>query len=150
MDAAVSRATDRAWWNRDKLYKTLDLSTDQRREMDALLTSFIELTAELRPRQRSANESFASAAAEGKWQDARQAATLGIETSGAVGEAQIQLVLDVLTLLSDDQRSLVSEQFPHLLRPNWAMRTTSTAMAQISRGRQSRDAAPGHGEPDHD
>jgi len=104
------------WWNSPQLVEALSLSAEQREKMDASLAAYREsVTGE----GRETLASFYAALAKGDWEAARADLKQLSERSAAQMQARGDLKLDVLRVLDDEQRALLVESYPGLLRQGW-------------------------------
>ncbi|MCP3963556.1 MAG: hypothetical protein GY719_37445 [bacterium] len=114
----MTRVISRMWWNQPEKVATLALKVEQREKMDTLGRAYLES-------QRGSNAgreafgSFAEALEAGDWDAARERSkTLAEATSGPV-QAQANLMIDALALLSADQRAKLAAELPGLLSGPW-------------------------------
>lgn len=106
----------RAWWNQPDLVAALKLTNEQRTKMNALLTHSFESQRAAQLQQGQHQKDYEQALAKGDWQTARQQAAAIREGLVATWAAQSTLKIDVLALLTPEQRQIVATQYPLLLR----------------------------------
>jgi len=106
----------RAWWNQPELVVALKLSDAQRTKMDGLLTQSAESQRAVQQPQGQHQKALEQALASGDWQSARTEASAIRNGLVAIWAAQSTLKIDVLALLTPEQRQIVAAQYPLLLR----------------------------------
>ncbi|MGD0946258.1 MAG: hypothetical protein ABSA52_02425 [Candidatus Binatia bacterium] len=106
----------RAWWNQPELVVALKLSDAQRTKMDGLLTQSAESQRAVQRPQGQHEKALEQALASGDWQSARREASAIRDGLVAIWAAQSTLKIDVLALLTPEQRQIVVAQYPLLLR----------------------------------
>jgi Spy/CpxP family protein refolding chaperone len=104
------------WWNSPQMVETLSLSAEQREKMDAALAAYRRLVT---GEGRETLASFHAALAAGDWDAARAGLKQLSERSAVQMQARGDLKLDVLRVLDDEQRALLVERYPGLLRQGW-------------------------------
>ena len=108
------------WWNDPALVEALELSDASRSEMDGHCRAYVQNRPERA--DRGVRTDFEAALREGDWERARQHLRERAAEAGKRLEAQGELKIRVLSLLSDEQRAKLVEKKPKLLRQAWAPR----------------------------
>lgn len=108
----------RAWWNQEAKVRELSLSEEQRREMDQLMTVFLDVRRKAISDQKEAFRAFGEAAVKGPAATQAAASQL-VEAMAASPRAQVQLMVDVTALLSSEQTKKIVEKYPKLLSSQW-------------------------------
>jgi len=117
--AAVVRTRQQAWWNREAISTELDLTEQQRTRMDEILASSLRLQDEAQQKQREARRRFDAALEQGDFPAARrQAPGLG-QAVGNTIESRSTLMIDLLAVLTAEQRRKLLSEHPGLLRQPW-------------------------------
>jgi hypothetical protein len=98
-----------------QLIEALSLKPEQREKMDAFLAASRQGAGE----GRELFGSFHEALAKGDWKTARSDLEKLAERSAAQTRAGGELKLHVLEALDDQQRALLAEKYPGLLRTQW-------------------------------
>lgn len=106
----------RAWWNQAEPVDALKLTDAQRTKMNDLLTRSVESQRAAQPQQGQHQKAFEQALANGDWASARKEATGLRDGMAATWAAQTALKIDVLSVLTAEQRQLVVARYPLLLR----------------------------------
>ncbi|MEM8997233.1 MAG: hypothetical protein AAGF23_20790 [Acidobacteriota bacterium] len=116
-EAEASPAAANAWWNQSRYIERLALSADGRTQMDAALTAHLESTD---PKARAETQAkLHGALLAGEW-DAARAALDGVNTARNEAFAdQTELKIEVLKLLSPEQRQVLANDFPRLIARPW-------------------------------
>lgn len=103
------------WWNDPGVIKVLSLSDEQRATMDVSLRAYREkLPSDRRP------IAFHEALVQGDWQQARR------ENDKVAGMAEKSvrmrgnLKIDILSMLSEEQKGLLVDGYPQLIYKPWA------------------------------
>lgn len=118
----VERRISRAWWNRDNIVATLALSTSQRDRMSQIMRTHMASRAKMQKQNRSARQPFQDALAGGKLDVARAEAEKLAASMSLANLRQLEMMVDIIALLSDRQREILHRGFPHLLQRSWAER----------------------------
>lgn len=117
-----ARAPDlhsKIWWNQPTKVSELMLSQEQRTKMDALLTSYLESRSDGPRRQRAALNAMGEALVAGNEAAARAAGKeLAEVMSGGVRE-QTEMMVEVIALLTPQQRQKLGSSYPRLLSQLW-------------------------------
>ncbi|MEM7351681.1 MAG: Spy/CpxP family protein refolding chaperone [Acidobacteriota bacterium] len=118
---AMDRVISLMWWNQGPKVTSLELTDDQRTQLDALgrayLTGRKQSTA-----QRDALTAFSEALKQNDFAEARAKAKALAEASAEPHLAQATMMIEALELLSAGQREKMASTFPGLLEGPW-MRT---------------------------
>jgi Spy/CpxP family protein refolding chaperone len=102
------------WWNDPKMVKALSLTDEQRQKMSDKLASYRkQVPQDRRP------DAFHEALVQGEWKDARSES----EKVAKLAEMSVQmrgtLKIDVISLLSKEQRELLVDRYPRLIYKPW-------------------------------
>lgn len=104
------------WWNDLRVVEELSLSEEQREKMDAYLEAFRQTAP---PDGQETFASFMEALGAGEWKEARSELKRLSEQASAPIRARGELKIDVLSVLSDEQREKLAERYPRLIRQRW-------------------------------
>lgn len=118
--AAARRRRTRAsesmvWWNSPSVVEQLSLADEQRAKMDGYLRAYRRKEPEDNRRP-----SFGDALAAGSWLEARAQLKQLEDQAVASIRARGELKIDVLSILSEDQRKTLVERYDRLIRQRWA------------------------------
>ena len=116
--AAPKAPRGHLWWNDDELVAKLSLSAEQRKQMDALFEKFQKQRAN--PAQH--REAFHAALRQGKLDEARKELAAWADSESAQVRAAGGLKLEVLSLLSAEQRTQLQAMHPNLVGAVWVPR----------------------------
>lgn len=130
---STAESLESMWWNDPALVEALELSDASRSEMDDHCRAFVENRPERA--DRGVRRPFEDALREGDWEQARQHLRKRTEEAGKRIEAQGELKIRVLSLLSDEQRARLVEKKPNLLRQVWSPRRLAGPGRQKPPGR---------------
>jgi len=109
----------RIWWNNPDIATVLHLSTAQRSRMDAALGARLPEFRSNRQQRHSAQAAVGEQLEKGDWAAARTAGAVVSGLAGNDARLQVELKIDVLTILSSDQLRELGQKYPHLLRQPW-------------------------------
>ena len=115
--SARQYAIDRIWWNRESHIEKIELTTEQRQQMDQLLEGFLEVRNS-EARMAPVRE-FRAALSSGDTDKARELIAPATEAYNAPMTAQMKLSVDVVELLTEGQLKLIHENYPDLLKRPW-------------------------------
>ncbi|MEO1088055.1 MAG: hypothetical protein AAFY88_27800, partial [Acidobacteriota bacterium] len=115
--AEASPAMANAWWNQARFIERLALSPDGRQQMDAILAEHLESAD---PKARAQTQAkLHEALLAGDW-DAARAALDGVNTARTASfNDQTELKIEILKLLSSEQRQVIADNFPRLIARPW-------------------------------
>lgn len=117
--SAHAGAPDRTlWWNDPVIVEQVGLSEGQRSKMDAAYASYSERASSGR-RTRDVKNDFLAALEKGDWKDARTQLDLWTSQESNPQHAMAEMKLEILQLLSADQRNTLMESYPRILRRPW-------------------------------
>jgi len=102
------------WWNDPKIGKALSLTDEQRTKMDERLDAYHAKVPENRK-----PEAFHEILIQGDWKAARGENEKLAETAAKGVEMRGTLKIDVLSLLSDEQRKALVDKYPRLIYKPW-------------------------------
>ncbi len=119
--ASSASSLDRIWWNRSTFVTTLQLTEQQRHKMDAFLLRALESQRAAQAQFEAKRAAFEAAVTKGDWEAARKAAADARGGLANVWEIQSGLTIDVLSLLSAQQRQDFISKYPQLLRRPWML-----------------------------
>lgn len=104
-----------AWWNEQKLVGELSLTEEQRRKMDAHLDSYRgEAPGDVR------RTPFNEALQGGDEERAREELAKLSDLAAASVRTRGELKINVLSVLTDEQRKILVERYPRLISQPWA------------------------------
>ena len=124
-DPAVEKRNSRSdlvsklWWNQGPKIELLALSEAQREGMDALLEAYLERRAEDAETRRKALDALGAALLEGNESAARQQAEVLAEATSRPTIEQVDLMIEVTSVLTSEQRSLLAREHPKLFSRFW-------------------------------
>jgi Spy/CpxP family protein refolding chaperone len=111
------------WWNDPKIAKSLSLTDEQREKMGEILKVYRQkVPQDQRP------EAFHEALVQGDWKAAHGESEKLAKSAETSVRMRGTLKIDVLSLLSDEQREILVDRYPRLVYQRWrrAMRPAST------------------------
>jgi Spy/CpxP family protein refolding chaperone len=119
----AKRVEAQLWWNDPAVVEKLSLSDDQRAQMDRLFETF---KSERKNASRSSNAQgrFLAALEQGDMDQARNELDSWAEGERAQVQAAGKLKLEVVSLLSEEQREALESAYPRLIRKNWMLRAS--------------------------
>lgn len=130
--------SENIWWNQPRVYEALGLSAEQRAKMDKTLDDRVDARREQAMAYQQHRHSFADAIRAGDFAAARTESDALGGIAATMARAETEIVLDVMALLSADQRAKLNEEFPTLLRRSWLMAARGRGMAAARGGPGSR------------
>jgi hypothetical protein len=110
----------RLWWNDSSLVEKLALDAGQRAKMDAAYARY-QSASSTRGAQ-AARAAFEAALRQGNWPRAREQLDAWMGQLATPVRALALLKIDVLSLLSDEQRKRLHASLPQLLEGSWRPR----------------------------
>jgi Spy/CpxP family protein refolding chaperone len=129
-DAQLTGLLDRIWWNNtDKIYE-LNLTDEQRAQMDAHLVDYHSSLSAERPLRRIRAE-FSDALISGSWEEAHKLSAELIEGIEHRTLLKNDLKIQVMGLMTGEQRELFATAFPRLLKRPWPRTKTSSSPATV-------------------
>lgn len=108
------------WWNRPRLVKRFDLSEKQRASMDDARTHFTAQQMKASQEEQAAREALAQSLWSGDWADARRKASAVADLAAARERLRVELMVGVLTALTEEQRRRLSMEMPRILSAPWS------------------------------
>jgi len=117
----AKRVEGRLWWNDPAVVEKLGLPGDQRAQMDQLFTTY-QTERKNAAASRGARARFLEALEQGDMDRAREELASSAEGEQAMVRALGKLRIDVLTLLSEEQRKALESHYPRLIRQSWMPR----------------------------
>jgi hypothetical protein len=109
----------RIWWNQDAKVQELSLTAEQRKKMDAALTSFLDQRIAFQKEQRDALAAFGEALERGDTAGARtRSRAAGLATAKPV-ELQLEMMMTVVGFLTEEQRTRLTTNYPNMLSRLW-------------------------------
>ncbi|HYD50632.1 MAG TPA: Spy/CpxP family protein refolding chaperone [Terriglobales bacterium] len=118
------QATRRLWWNRSSMIEALKLTVHQREKMDAKFAEHYAKERAAREQSRELRRAYDSDLEKGHWGGARQTAQRLIAVQSQALDSQYSGRIEVLALLTDEQREqLATSRGRRLLTANWLGRT---------------------------
>ena len=109
----------RIWWNQPRFVDGLALDSEQRGGMDRVLERHVEARREKGRSYKQARAEVARAAQAGDWEAAEAASVRLGEAAAELARLEGGLVVDVLRLLTAEQRAKLRDEFPAILRRPW-------------------------------
>ena len=113
-----AKIVERVWWNKDKKISALNLTPELRQKMDQRLIEFLEESQDTPGRDFTG---FAAELSDGNWDKAQAEAQIIADNSAAGTILQTNLMIDIISMLSDEQRQIMTEKFRGMLRRPWVM-----------------------------
>lgn len=120
--AAPKAPRGHLWWNDDEVVAKLSLSAEQRKQMDARFEKFETFEKQERTNPFEAREAFHAALRQGKLDEAQGALSAWADSESAQVRASGGLKLEVLSLLSAEQRKQLQAIHPNLAGALWVPR----------------------------
>ena len=119
----AKRAEARLWWNDPAVVEKLGLLGDPRAQMGQLFETYL---SERKNAARSSNarKPFLEALEQGDMERARSKLDSWAEGERAGVRAGGKLKIEVLSLLSDEQRKALASAYPRLIRKSWVPRSS--------------------------
>ena len=113
---------DALWWNDPKIVKDLSLTDEQRKKMGEVLKAYRKNV----PQDRQPEE-FHETLVQGDWEAARSEGERLAKSAATSIRMRGKLKIDVLSLLSKEQREMLIDRYPRLIYQPWrrAMRGAS-------------------------
>ena len=121
------------WWNQTQKIETLGLSQEQRTRMDASLQGFLEGRPDGRREQREAFESLGKSLGDGEAEAARSHRDDLAKTFSDPIRAQVDMMIEVVSILTPEQREKLVTLHPRLFSGLWIR--SGTPRSLMSRGR---------------
>jgi|UPI0002D5200F hypothetical protein len=133
----MSKSVARAWWNKEVTIDLLKLTSTQRDDMDESLRTYFNINQSALQAQK---ESFIELDAALFKADNDRAQKTGEQMATAVAEAltrQVELMITVLNVLEEKQRTTLASESPELLQRFW-VRTSVRNMSSPKRSDEKR------------
>ncbi len=113
---------DALWWDDPKIVKNLSLTDEQRKKMGEYLEAYRK-----NPPQDLRPEAFHETLVQGDWEAGRSESERLAKRAATSVRMRGTLKIDVLSLLSKEQRELLVDRYPRLIYKPWrrAMRGAS-------------------------
>ena len=110
------------WWNDPKIAKSLSLTDEQRNKMGEILKVYRQKV----PQDRRP-EAFHEALVQGDWKVAHGESEKLAKSAETSVRMRGTLKIDILSMLSDEQREILVDRYPRLVYQRWrrAMRPAS-------------------------
>ncbi len=128
----AQRRVTHSWWNRKPLIDLLSLEEEQRKKMDEVFVARLTAAGDPPASMLAANDAFADALETADWPGARAARARVSEEEGKAKLQELETVIAVLELLTNEQRTTLSKDRPFVMRGGWA-RTGQGMMMQRAR-----------------
>jgi Spy/CpxP family protein refolding chaperone len=119
----AKRAEGRLWWNDPGVVEKLGLSGDQRAQMDQLFETY-QGDRKNAARSSNARKPFVEALEQGDMDRARSELDSWAEGERALVQAGGKFKIEVLSLLSEEQRKALASAYPRLIRRSWVRRAS--------------------------
>jgi hypothetical protein len=136
----AKRPEARLWWNDPAVVEKVGLSGEQRAQMDQLHETY---KGEKKNAARSSNarHRFVEALEQGDVERARSELDSWSEGERAQVRAGGKLKIEVLSLLSGEQRKALASAYPRLIRKNWVPRASwePRPAAKLPAGKQQQE-----------
>jgi len=107
------------WWNQPKKVAELGLEPAQRRSMDALAEAFLAKRKRSIEDQKAAYAALGEALATGDPEAVAARAAAAKKAVAAAPSAQIDLMVGVVALLSEEQKRRLVDRYPKILSRQW-------------------------------
>jgi Spy/CpxP family protein refolding chaperone len=117
----AKRPEVRLWWNDPAVVEKLSLSGEQRAQMDQLFGTYLSERKNA-ARSKNANKRFLEALEQGDGERARKELDSWAEGEQGLVQAGGKLKIEVLSLLSEEQRKALASAYPRLIRKSWVPR----------------------------
>ena len=127
-DAQLSRLLDRVWWNNPDKISELNLTDEQRAQMDVHLVDYHSSLGAERPLRRIRTE-FIDALVSGSWEEAHKLSAELVEGIERSTLRKNDLKIQVMGLMSGEQRGLFATEYPRLLKRPWPRTKTPRSPA---------------------
>ncbi len=129
-NAQLSRLLDRVWWNNPDKISELKITDEQRAQMDVHLVDYHGSLGEQRPLRRIRAE-FNDALVSGSWEEAHKLSAELVEGIEHSTLRKNDLKIQVMGLMSGEQRELFATEYPRLLKRPWPRTKTSRSPATV-------------------
>ena len=117
--SSSSRLVGKMWWNQPAKFEPLGLSAEKRARMDELAEKFLAQRSENIEAQRQAYAALGEALAADDATLISQRAEAVKTAVSATAAAQVDMIVEVTALLTDEQRQRLLEIAPKLLYRQW-------------------------------
>ncbi len=117
----AKRVEGRLWWNDPAVVEKLGLPGEQRAQMDQLFETYLSERKNA-ARSRNADKRFLEALEQPDMDRARKELVSWSEGERALVQASGKLKIEVLSLLSQEQRKALASAYPRLIRKSWVPR----------------------------
>ncbi|MDG1389602.1 MAG: hypothetical protein P8P79_14280 [Halioglobus sp.] len=136
----LAKSVARAWWNKEVTIDLLKLTATQREEMDESLRIYLKINQGALQAQKESFLELDAALFEADNDGARKT---GEQMAKAVAEGltrQVELMITVLDVLKDEQRTTMASESPELLQRFWA----GTSVRKMSNPKRSHEKRGTH------
>ncbi len=130
------RTRNMLWWNKATKVEEFSLSNEQRAAMDALVRELMEKRRGDTPKQRETFSSFGETLGAGDAAATREAGERVIETVALPMRRQIELMIEVVGMLTVEQREMLATKYPNILSRPWVRFSSKRMGVGPSRARQ--------------
>ena len=124
----IEQVRQMMWWNKPARAAELSLSDEQREAMDAALRVYLEARRTDAADHQEVFQSFGKALVAGNAKATREVGERVIETIATPMRRQIELMIEVIALLTPPQREILATRYPQLVNRPWivggSMRST--------------------------
>ncbi len=120
------------WWNTDATAKDLSLTADQRKKADAALARFLQQRQTTEEASQAAQKAFFEALEAGAADTSKKADAM-VNAMAEANRNNAKLRIEVLSLLTKDQRTKLTADHSRLLRSNWTDARGSAPMMKGAR-----------------
>lgn len=113
------RPASRIWWNQPRHIEPLKLTAELRQAMDERFATHLDERRRQGQRYLALRKEMGELLAAGKWEEARAKAAQASEVFAGISRAEAEMVVEVIQLLTPEQRNRLREEFPRLLSRPW-------------------------------
>lgn len=124
----------KTWWNQPKKIEELGLKQEQRSKMDAAIQAFLKNRQNSPREQHKALNAFGEALAKGDQETARRHGDSVAQAISDPVRGQIDMMIEVVALLTPEQRQKLASTYPKLLTRLWIRSANPRGM--VSGGRR--------------
>ena len=120
-----SKLMSRVWWNHAKKVEEIGLGDEQRAAMDAILTDYLDHRRPMAKQKQSALDALGRSLLSGDAGAARAHGDEVVAASSSPIRKQVDMMIEVVALLTPEQRQALAGRYPKLLSRLWiaSMRT---------------------------
>ncbi len=124
--------TSKIWWNQKRKIEALSLSEEQRHQMDHKLGDYLrEFTSHAKD-QKEAFAALGNALQAGNSELAEQQNSKLSQLTSTSVSRQVDIMIKVVAILTDEQRAIVAQKYPSLFSRLW-LKSANPAAMQMGR-----------------